>query len=76
MRQKGESEGRGKAAFLSVMAILTLQDFVLLMLHHLINLCVILKYFCHALMIRDSLANNTTFQIRALPRSRGELIFN
>lgn len=45
MRQKGKSEGRDKAAVLSLVAILILQDFVLQMLHHLINLCVILKYF-------------------------------
>lgn len=40
-----EVRGRGKTAVLCVVAILILQDFVLLMLHHLINLCVILKYF-------------------------------
>lgn len=45
MRQKGKPEGRGRIAVLSLVAILIVQDFVLLMLHHLINLCVILKYF-------------------------------
>lgn len=40
-----EVRREGQAAVLSLVAILILQDFVLLMLHHLINLCVILKYF-------------------------------
>lgn len=46
MWNKGKSEGRDRQlAVLSLVAILILQDFVLLMLRHLINLCVILKYF-------------------------------
>lgn len=40
-----EVRGRGKAAVLSLVAISMLQEFVLLRLHHLINLCVILKSF-------------------------------
>lgn len=41
--RKVRREGRGTV--LSVVAILTLQDFVHLMFHHLINLRVILKHF-------------------------------
>lgn len=40
-----EARGRGMAVISSLVAILILQDFVLPMLHHLINLYVILKYF-------------------------------
>lgn len=67
MRQKGKSEGRDKAAVSSLVAILILQDFLLLMLPHLINLCVILKYFAMLWWLETCSLTTQHFKCKLFP---------
>lgn len=65
-----EREGRrkGQGSVLSAVAVLMLQAFVFLMLRHLINLCVILKYFAMLWWLQSHLLTTQCFKCKLFPR--------
>ena len=62
-----EARGRGMAVISSLVAILILQDFVLPMLHHLINLYVILKYFAMLWWLETCSLTTQHFKCKLFP---------